>query len=114
MRRSYAVIRPVRNAYLLRERDRRRRRELLWVAAVLLPVGVCALVYVWLHVEALRLGYRIHELEQQIEQRVEVERRLALEAAFLASPRRLEERATLELGMSVPAAQQLVFVEDLQ
>lgn len=111
MRRSYAVVRPVFNAYLLRERDRRRRRELLWVAAVLLPVGACALVYVWLHVEVLRVGYRIHDLEQRLEQRQEVERRLGLEAAFLASPKRIEERATAELGMSAPTADQLLFVE---
>ena len=112
MRRSYAVARPVLNAFLIRERDRRRRRELLWVVAVLLPVGVCALFYVWLQVEVLRTGYRIHDLEQQFEQRQELARRLGLEAAFLESPRLIERRATRELGMSAPAAEQLVFVED--
>ncbi|MFQ5526567.1 MAG: cell division protein FtsL [Thermoanaerobaculia bacterium] len=112
MRRSYAVVRPVFNAYLIRERDRRRRRELLWVAAVLLPVGLCALTYVWLHVEVLRVGYRIHELEERLEQRQELERRLGLEAAFLESPQRIEQRATEELGLSAPAGEQLVFVED--
>lgn len=112
MRRSYAVVRPVANTYLIRERDRRRRRELLWVAGVLIPLGICALVYVWLHVEVLRVGYRIHELEQSIEQRAGVERQLSLEAAFLQSPRRIEERAVAELGMSAPTSEQLVFVED--
>ncbi len=111
MKRAYAVVRPVFNDYLIRERDRRRRRDLLWVAAVLLPVAVCALVYVWLHVEVLRVGYRIHELEQQLEQRVELERRLGLEAAYLQSPRRIEERAVRELGMSAPDSEQLLFVE---
>lgn len=111
MRRSYAVVRPVFNAYLIRERDRRRRRELLWVTSVLLPMGVCALVYVWLHVEVLRVGYRVHDLEQQLEERVELERRLGLEAAFLESPKRIEERAGRELGMAPPTADQLVFVE---
>lgn len=113
MRRSYAVVRPVFNAYLIRERDRRRRRELIWVVAVLLPVGVCALVYVWLHVEVLRVGYRIHELEQQLEQRQEFERRLGLEAAFLESPQRIERRATEELGLVTPQGDQLVFLEEI-
>jgi cell division protein FtsL len=78
---------------------------------VLLPLGVCALVYVWLHVEVLRVGYRIHDLEQQIEQRGELERRLGLEVAFLESPKRVEQRAIAELGMSAPQAEQLIFVE---
>ncbi|MCP4202139.1 MAG: cell division protein FtsL [bacterium] len=111
MRRSYAVVRPVSNTYLIRERDRRRRRELLWVASVLLPLGACALVYVWLHVEVLRVGYRIHDLEKRVEQQVELERRLGLEASFLESPKRIEERAIAELGMSPPAAEQLIFAE---
>lgn len=111
MRRSYAVVRPVFNAYLIRERDRRRRRELLWVVAVLLPVTLCALVYVWLHVEVLRVGYRVHDLEQRLGERVELERHLGLEAAYLESPKRIEQRAVSELGMSAPDAQQLLFVE---
>ncbi len=108
---SYAVVRPISNTYLIRERDRRRRRELLWVGSVLVPLGVCALVYVWLHVEALRVGYRIHDLGKRVEQRVELERQLGLEAAYLESPQRIEERAVAELGMSAPAAEQLIFVE---
>ena len=111
MRGSYAVVRPVSNTYLIRERDRRRRRELLWVTSVLVPLGVCALVYVWLHVEVLRVGYRIHELEKSEEQRAGLEKQLGLEAAFLESPQRIEERAVAELGMTAPAAEQLMFAE---
>ena len=57
------------------------------------------------------MGYHIHDLEQQIEQRGEVERRLGLEVAFLESPQRIEERAIAELGMAAPNAEQLVFAE---
>ena len=68
VRRSYAVVRPISQpTFLIRERDRRRRRELLWVASILLPLGVCALGYVWLHIETLRVGYRIHALEERLE-----------------------------------------------
>lgn len=111
MRRSYAVVRPVSNTYLIRERDRRRRRELLWVASVLVPLGLFALVYVWLQVEVLQVGYRIHDLEKLVERRVGLERQLGLEAAFLGSPQRIEQRAVAELGMSAPAAEQLIFAE---
>ena len=110
MRSSYAVARPIANTYLIRERDRRRRRELLWVAGTLLPVAAFALIYVWLHVEVLRAGYRIHELEQELARQVEIERQLGLEVAFLESPERVEQRATRELGLAVPTAPQLVFL----
>ncbi len=77
----------------------------------MVALGVCALVYVWLHVEVLRVGYRIHDLEKRVERLVGLERQLGLEAAFLESPQRIEERAVAELGMSAPAAQQLIFAE---
>lgn len=111
MRRSYAVARPVSNTYLIRERDRRRRRELLWVAGILLPLGICALVYVWLHVEVLRVGYHIDRLETDLEESLGRERQLGLEAAFLESPSRVEERAIAELGMAAPTPEQLIFAE---
>lgn len=113
MRRTYAVTRPIANSYLSRERDRRRRKDLLVVACTLLPVAAAALLYVWLHVEVLRAGYRIHELEQQLQQQVEVERQLGLAVAALESPGRVELRAVEDLGMAVPAAEQLVFVEEV-
>lgn len=108
------MVRPVSNTFLIRERDRRRRRELLWVAGILLPLGACALFYVWLHVEVLRVGYRIHELEQQLEQRVGLERQLELETGYLESPKRIEARAVRELGMVAPSAEQLIFAEATQ
>ena len=111
MNRSYAVVRPVANTYLIRERDRRRRRDLLWVAGTLLPVAVGALLYVWLHVEVLRAGYRIHELEQELRVQVEIERQLGLEVAFLQHPGTVEQRATTELGLAAPTVEQLVYIE---
>jgi cell division protein FtsL len=64
-----------------------------------------------LHVETLRVGYRIHELEERLEARAGVERQLGLEAAYLESPGRIEERAIRELGMAAPAPDQLIFAE---
>ncbi len=114
MRRAYAFTRPVLNTYLTRERDRRRRRELGWVLLVVLPVGLCGLVYVWLHYQALSTGYSIPELERQLERQLEIERGLSLEAASLAAPERIEARAVEELGMVVPDASQVLFLEQTQ
>ena len=113
MRREYAFSRQVPNTYLTRERDRRRRRELGWVLLAAVPVGVCGLVNVWLHYELLATGYSIPRLEHQLEQRLEEKRRLSLEAAYLASPGRIERRAVEELGLEVPPASRILFEERL-
>ncbi len=54
MRNAYAVRRPVANAYLVRERDRRRLRELAVVLLVVLSLGGGLLAYTWIHLEVLR------------------------------------------------------------
>ena len=111
MRRAYAFTRPVLNTYLTRERDRRRRRELGWVLLLVLPVGLCGLVYVWLHFQTLAVGYRIPALERDLEQSLETERTVSLEAAALAAPATIEARAIKELGMEVPSASEVLFPE---
>ncbi|MGH9379402.1 MAG: cell division protein FtsL [Thermoanaerobaculia bacterium] len=114
MQRTYAVHRPVVNDYLVRDRDRRRMRELLQVVAIALPVLVVLLVSVGLHSEVLATGYRTHSLERELEALSQLERRLELEAAYLASPQRVERLAAERLGLSIPSAEQIVFVEELQ
>lgn len=114
MSREYAFTRPVLNTYLTRERDRKRRRELAWVLLAAVPVGLCALMYVWLHLQVLDTGYRIVRLEEELEQRQQLERDLELERAFLSSPARIEARASSELDLRVADVEQLVFAEELQ
>ncbi|MDH3254785.1 MAG: cell division protein FtsL [Acidobacteriota bacterium] len=114
MRRAYAFTRPVLNTYLARDRDRRRRRELGWVLLAVLPVGICGLVYVWLHYQVLVTGYNLPILERNLDARLQVERSLSLEATFLAAPEKIEKRAVEELDMIVPEADQVVFAEQLQ
>lgn len=114
MRSAYAVRRPVVNAYLVRQRDRRRLRELGWVVLAVLPIGLALLGYTWLQLEQLRTGYRVEQLERQLHQLAGHERQLRLEAAYLASPVRLAERATSELGMVEPTLDRLLFFEELR
>ena len=109
VRSAYAVRRPVVNAYLVRERDRRRLREFGWVLLATLPLGLALLAYTWLQLEVLRTGYRIETLERRVHQLTQTERELRLEAAYLASPARLEERAQGELGLQPPTLEQMVF-----
>lgn len=113
MRSAYAVQRPIVNAYLVRERDRRRLRELAVVLLLVLPLGLALGVDIWLHLGVVEAGYRIHQLERRLDRLSQTERRLRLEAAYLASPQRIERRAAEELGMTPPALEQLVFAEEL-
>ena len=46
--------RPVVNTYLVRERDRRRLRELALVLLVVLCLGGGLLAYTWIHLEVTR------------------------------------------------------------
>ncbi len=114
MRTPYAARRPVANSYLVRERDRRRLHEL---AAVLLAVGCLGgglLAYTWVHAEQLSTGYRIEELERRSDELGRLERQLLLEASYLASPQRIERRASQELGMRPLAVDQVLFWEELR
>ena len=113
MRREYSVRLPVLNAYLVRDRDRRRLRELGLLLAVMLPVGLCALGYVRLHLGVMRAGYEVSRLEVQLRERVRREKQLELEVAYLASPARIERRANEELGMRYPQLGDMQFTGQL-
>ena len=99
------------NAYLVRERDRKRLRELLLVALLVLPLGVGLLADIWIHLGVIQTGYRLNELERTLSGLERQERRLRLEASYLASPQRIERLALEELGMAEPVPEQLVFAE---
>lgn len=109
----YAVHRPVENTYLVRERDRRLLRELMAVFGAVLILGGGLLAYTWVHIEILRTGYRIDEGEKRLHKLLETERQWRLEAAYLAHPERLAERATKELGMVEPTLEQTLFFDEL-
>ena len=111
---AYAVRRPVVNAYLVRQRDRRRRRELGLLLLAVVPVAVGLLCYVWLQIELVGIGYRIHRLEQILETREQTQRRLQMEAAYLSGPQQIRSRAVEELGMAAPTVEQMVFAEELE
>jgi cell division protein FtsL len=101
------------NTYLVRERDRRRQRELALVLLVVLCLGGGLLGYTWIHLEVLRTGYEIDALEKRLGELTKHERQLRLEASYLAGPSQIERRAVEELGMQPPALEQVVFWEEI-
>ena len=58
LRGEYAIRRPVINAFLVRERDRKRLRELLLVALLVLPLGLGLLADIWTHMRVIPGGKR--------------------------------------------------------
>ena len=109
MRNAYAFTRPVANAYLVRERDRKRFRELGLVLVAVGALGVCLLSYTWIHLEVLSTGYKIDKLETQLRKMTRTERQLSLEATYLASPQMIEKRAQRDLGLEPPALDRVIF-----
>lgn len=101
------------NAFLRRERDRQKRRELMLVVVALLPLGLGLLLYTWMQLEALRVGYRITELERELHALARDEQQLELESAAEARPALLAARATETLGLVRQAQEQTIYLEEL-
>lgn len=112
MRGAYLIRRPVDNVYLVRERDRRRRRELLTILLAIAPVGVCLLVYIWTHLQVLEAGYRIDDLAHRLHDLAQKERHLQLEVSRLANPVLLEQRATEQLAMEAPGHERIFLLKE--
>lgn len=114
MRGQYVVRRPVPNAYLVRQRDRRRRRELGVVVLAVLPLAAALLSYVWIDSQLLDIGYEIHRLEKILTEEEQLERKLLMETSYLSGPERVEERARRELGLAPATLDQLIFAEEIR
>ena len=102
------------NSFLVRERDRKRLRELMSVVLIILPLAVALLATIWIHLEVLGVGYRIDDHEDRLHVLSRGERQLRLEAAYLTSPERIERLAIEELGMKAPTLDGLLFAEELE
>ncbi len=112
MRGEYVVKRQVDNSYLVRQRDRRRRRELAAVFLALVPVAGGMLGYVWLNLRLVHLGYEVNRLERTLKAEERRERELWVEAAYLSSPERIQSEAARRLGMVEADLDRMVFVEE--
>src|SRR5262249_1895337 len=78
---SCAVRKPVENVSLVRERDRKRTRELLALALAALPPMLVLFAAIWANLETVRLGYQLERLESQREVLVKRGRSLRAEKA---------------------------------
>ena len=109
MKTGYSVSKEIANPFLVRQRDTRRRRGLWRVVAIVLPFAAAMFAYTWLHEQGLEAGYRIEELERELEDVLQEERLLEVERTRLTRPERLSAVAE-ELGMAPPALDQMIFL----
>jgi cell division protein FtsL len=108
----YAVRRPVENVYLVRERDRKRTKELLALAFAALPPMAVLFAAIWANLEAVRLGYQLERLESQVELLVRRNRNLQSDRAQAAALSRVESIARTSLELAPPRLAQVIQVRD--
>jgi len=100
---GYSVSKEIANPFLVRQRDPGRLRGLWRLVAIVLPFAAAVFAYTWVHEQGLEAGYRIEALEQRLEDLLQEERLLELEATRLTRPERLSALALEQLGMAPPS-----------
>jgi cell division protein FtsL len=101
---------PVKRARVVRISRHERRRHLLAIACLFLVVLSLALLYVWLRLQVVHMGYLLSatsKLRAQLEQE---NRELRVELASMTSPDRLEAMARRRLRLIPPEKGQVVIL----
>src|SRR3954468_9368433 len=106
----YAQKKPIDNVHIVRERDRRRFRELLAVLSLGIPIGLFLLLFTWQNLEVIRLGREATSLQQRRKQIEDANKALQLELDRLTSLDAVERRATA-LGFAATDPRAIVQVE---
>lgn len=107
----YAQKRPIENSHIVRERDRRRFRELLAVLSLGIPIGLFLLLFTWQNLEVIRLGREATRLQQHRKQIEDSNKALQLELDRLTALEAVEKSAT-SLGFAPTASESIVMVSD--
>ncbi len=69
------------------------------------------LFYVWQHIQVVRLGYEIEQLQGERIALLRREKELRFDLARLRSLRRVEEIARRQLGLTTPVPGQVIMVD---
>lgn len=109
---AYAVRRPVENVYLVRERDRRRTRELVALALAAVPPAIVLFLAIWANLETVRLGYQLAKLARMRETLLERRHLLEMDRAQAVALARVERIARGTLGLVPPTLDQVILVKD--
>ena len=90
-------------------RPRRRNPRMIAVCLSLLCVFIAELlVYTWVRVQCVRVGYEISSLNKEQQRLSELQANLRVELARLKAPQRITKIAQEKLGLTLPAPRQIV------
>jgi hypothetical protein len=106
----YAQKKPIENSHIVRERDRRRFRELLAVLALGVPIGLFLLLFTWQNLEVIRLGHEATRLQKRKQEIENTHKALQLELDRRTSLGAVEQRA-VSLGFQRTDPRVVVMVQ---
>ncbi len=106
----YAQKKPIENTHIVRERDRRRFRELFSVVVLGVFVAVFLIIFAWQNLSVIRLGHEATRLQQEKKQMENANKALRLEIDRLTALASVEQRAQA-LGFEKTSPQAMVTVE---
>lgn len=90
----YTQKKPIENTHIVRERDRRRNRELLAVLSLGVPIGLFLLLFTWQNLEVIRLGREATRLQNALKDTEAAHKALEAELDRLTSFETVEKQVT--------------------
>ena len=106
----YAQKKIIENVHIVRERDRRRFRELLAVLGLGLPIGLFLLLFTWQNLEIIRLEHKATNLQKQRKDIEDANKALQLELDRLTALDAVEKKANA-LGFETTDPRNVVTIE---
>ncbi len=71
---------------------------------------VLLLVYTWIRIQCVQVGYEISKAVKINEKRIARNNNLKIEHAYLKSPERIARKARENLGLIMPTAKQIILI----
>jgi cell division protein FtsL len=105
----YGQKRPIENTHIIRERDRRRFRELFAVLSLGVPLGAFLLLFTWQNLEVIRLGREATRLQKTEKELQNANKNLRVEIEGLTSLSAVEQKAG-HLGFELTDGRDIVSV----
>jgi hypothetical protein len=106
----YTQKKPIDNTHIVRERDRRRNRELLAVLSLGVPIGLFLLLFAWQNLEVIRLGRETTRLQKIYKDTEAAHKALEAERDRLISFDTVETQAA-KLGFAAADPKTIVMVQ---
>jgi cell division protein FtsL len=107
---EYAIRTDVRNNPIVREVDEARQRQIRRSLAIGGLLVAVALFSAWQNYALVQHGYRLQDLQRQMQAEEVINQRLRLEIETLSSPDRIEDLAR-RLKLVAPNAEQAIVIE---